>query len=356
MITLTSFIIVLGLLIFVHELGHFLVAKFFRVKVLKFSLGFGPKIWSRQYGETEYLISILPLGGYVKMYGENPRESVDQEDISRAFSHKPLLQRFLIVLAGPVFNLIFPVLLFFLIFISVGIPAPVETTAIGRVAPDSPAQEVGFKPGDQILAINGQETGTWKNISELIQNSKGREIEITILRQGEILNIKATPEMRKVKNIFGEEVKERYMLGITKKTEIIYEDSTILKAFSGAVSQTVSYIHLTILGIIKIFQQVVPTSELGGPILIAQLAGQQMKAGMVDFFYFVGLISINLGIINLFPIPVLDGGHLALFSLEAIRKKQLEEQTLIIIQQIGLILLGSLMVLVFYNDIIRIIK
>lgn len=355
MTTLISFIIVLGLLIFIHELGHFLVAKLFRVKVLKFSLGFGPKILGRQYGETEYQVSALPLGGYVKMYGENPLEEVDQEDISRAFSHKPVWQRFLIVLAGPVSNLVFPVLLFFLILASIGIPTPVDTTAIGGVAPESPAAEAGLKQGDNILAINGREIGSWGKVSEIIQDSNGKEIELTILRGGEELHIKTTPEIRKVENIFGEEVQERYMLGITKKTEITYKDSSIPEALVSAVSQTGSYIYLTILGIVKIFQQVVPTSELGGPILIAQLAGQQMKAGVVDFVYFIGLISINLGIINLFPIPILDGGHLALFSLEAVRRKPLEEQTMVIIQQIGLILLGCLMILVFYNDIIRII-
>lgn len=356
MTTLLSFIIVLGLLIFVHELGHFLVAKFFRVKVLKFSLGFGPKIWGRQYGETEYLISALPLGGYVKMFGEDPQETVSPEDKARSFSHQPVWQRFLIVLAGPVFNLFFPVLLFFLILVSAGIPTPMDTTTIGRVAPDSPAREAGLQKGDEILAINGQQITNWKNISEVISNSEGQEIRLTISREGESLKLKAAPEKRNVENIFGEEVQERYMLGITQKTEIIYKDSSILEALSSAVSQTLSYIYLTILGIIKIFQQVVPTKELGGPILIAQLAGQQMKAGIVDFSYFVGLISINLGIINLFPIPVLDGGHLAIFSLEAIRRKPLEEKALLIIQQIGLILLGCLMVLVFYNDIIRILE
>ncbi|MFP3982398.1 MAG: RIP metalloprotease RseP [Desulfurivibrionaceae bacterium] len=356
MTTIISFIIVLGLLIFVHELGHFLVAKFFRVKVLKFSLGFGPKIWGRQYGETEYLISALPLGGYVKMFGENPQETVDSEDMSRSFSHQPVWQRFLIVLAGPVFNLIFPVLIFFLTLVSAGIPTPVDTTIIGQVSPDSPAREAGLQTGDRILAINNQEIATWEDISEAISNSGGQEILLTVSREGERLTIKAAPEMRDVKNIFGEEVKERYMLGITRKTEITYKDSSMLEALSSAVSQTVSYIYLTILGIIKIFQQIVPTKELGGPILIAQLAGQQMKAGIVDFSYFVGLISINLGIINLFPIPVLDGGHLAIFSLEAVRRKPLEERTLLIIQQIGLILLGCLMVLVFYNDIVRIIE
>ncbi len=356
MITLLSFIIVLGLLIFVHELGHFLMAKFFKVKVLKFSLGFGPKLWGRRYGETEYLIGALPLGGYVKMYGESPQEEVDQTEISRAFSHKPVWQRFLIVLAGPVSNLLFPVLLFFLVLASIGIPTQVDTTVIGRIAPDSPAQEADLKTDDKILSFNDQKTGTWENLSELIQNSEGREIQLTILRQGERTTVKATPEIRQVKNIFGEEVKVRFMLGIRKKKEIAYEESTTVEAFVRAISQTGSYIYLTVLGIIKIFQQVIPTSELGGPILIAQLAGQQMKAGIVDFVYFIGLISINLGIINLFPIPILDGGHLALFSLEAIRRKPLEEQVMLIIQQVGLILLGCLMVLVFYNDIARIIE
>ncbi|MBW1791518.1 MAG: RIP metalloprotease RseP [Deltaproteobacteria bacterium] len=352
--TILSFIIVLGILIFVHELGHFLVAKLCNVKVLKFSLGFGPKIFGRQYGDTEYLISAFPLGGYVKMCGENIEEEVTSEDLPRSFAHKTVWQRFLIVLAGPVFNILFAVFLFFLIFSIAGLPVPKSGTEIGGVTASSPAETAGLEAGDIILTINSQETEEWADVSLLIRESEGNPIVITVFRDGTELEVTGQPEIKEVKNIFGEVVDERYMMGISRSTQVIYEKASLIEAFFAGISQTWMYIYLTMMGIIKIIQQVVPASELGGPILIAQMAGQQMQAGWVNLFFFMGLVSVNLGILNLFPIPILDGGHLVFFSLEAIRKKPLEKKTMEKFQQFGLLLLGSLMIFVFYNDIVRI--
>ncbi|MBC8317507.1 MAG: RIP metalloprotease RseP [Desulfobulbaceae bacterium] len=352
--TILSFIIVLGILIFVHELGHFLVAKLCNVKVLKFSLGFGPKVFGRHYGDTEYLISAFPLGGYVKMCGENTEEEVTSEDLPHSFSHKTVWQRFLIVLAGPVFNILFAVFLFFLIFSIAGLPVPKSGTEIGSITVDSPAQTAGLKAGDIILAINGQETTEWSDVSRLIKESEGNPTVMAIFRDGAELVVTGQAEIQEVKNIFGEVVDERFMLGISRSTEVIYEKASLVDAFLAGISQTWMYIYLTMMGIIKIVQQVVPASELGGPILIAQMAGQQMEAGWVNLFFFMGLVSVNLGILNLFPIPILDGGHLVFFSLEAIRRKPLEKKTMEKFQQFGLLLLGSLMIFVFYNDIVRI--
>lgn len=352
--TILSFIIVLGILIFVHELGHFLVAKLCKVKVLKFSLGFGPKVFGRQYGDTEYLISAFPLGGYVKMCGENTEEEVTDEDLPRSFSHKTVWQRFLIVLAGPVFNILFAVFLFFLIFSIAGLPVPKSGTEIGSVTASSPAETAGLKAGDIILTINGQEAKKWANVSQLIRDSEGNPIVITVFRDDTELKLTGQPEIQEVKNIFGEVVDKRYMMGISRSTEVTYEKASIIEAFFAGISQTWMYIYLTMMGIIKIIQQVVPASELGGPILIAQMAGQQMEAGWINLFFFMGLVSVNLGILNLFPIPILDGGHLVFFSIEAIRKKPLDKKTMEKFQQFGLLLLASLMVFVFYNDIVRI--
>lgn len=349
-----SFIIVLGLLIFVHEFGHFIIAKLFNVKVLKFSLGFGPKLFGRQYGETEYLISGFPLGGYVKMTGEKPGEDVLTEDKNRAFSYKPVWQRFLIVAAGPIANLLFAVLLFFLIFAIAGIPTPESTTQIGTITPESPAEVAGLQANDIILSINGQETMEWEDISELIRNSGGEPVSITVLRGEEVLSMSGQPEMNEVKNVFGEVVGQRFILGISRSSNVIYEKSSLLESFQAGLTQTWTFIYLTIMGIVKIFQRIVPASELGGPILIAQMAGQQLEAGWINLMYFMGLISINLGILNLLPIPVLDGGHLFFFSLESLRGKPLEPKTQEKFQQFGLYLLISLMVFVFYNDLARI--
>lgn len=355
--TLLSFIIVLGLLIFVHERGHFLFAKLFGVRVLKFSLGFGPKLFGRTIGETEYVVSAFPLGGFVKMFGENPDEQdVAEADKQASFAHKAAWQRFLIVFAGPVFNLLFAVVLFFLVFFFLGIPGAGEGTRVGKVNDNSPAAQAGMIDGDLILRIDERETLVWQDVLDGVKNSNGKAITMVVQRNGEKLSLTVNPAMDTVKNVFGEEVERRYMIGIKKADEMIWEESTLWTSLEGALAQTWMYISLTAVGFVKIIQQVVPASEIGGPILIAQIAGEQMKAGWVNLIYFMGLLSVNLGLLNLLPIPVLDGGHLAFLTLESIRRKPLGLRTQIVAQQIGIGLLGTLMVFVFYNDIVRLFQ
>ena len=356
--TIISFAIVLGLLIFVHEFGHFLWAKFFGVKVLKFSLGFGPKLFGRQFGETEYLVSAFPLGGYVKMFGENPGE-LSEERLSpgeekRSFATRPVWQRFIIVAGGPVFNLFFAVFLFFFIALVAGLPQPADTTTIGGVGQDTPAASAGLLEGDTILAIDGTATEHWEDISLLIKNSGGKEVVISLARDNETLEVAVTPRMEMTRNIFGEEVGERYMVGIARSGEVTYERVGFFRSLQAGFSQTWSWMYLTIMGLVKIIQKVVPASELGGPILIAQIAGERMEAGWVNFLYFMAVLSVNLGILTLLPIPILDGGHLVFFSVEAILRKPLNLRTMEIMQQIGLVLLGTLMIFVFYNDLVRV--
>lgn len=356
--TIVSFAIVLGLLIFVHEFGHFIWAKFFGVKVLKFSLGFGPKLFSRQYGETEYLISAFPLGGYVKMFGESPgelaEESLSPGELNRSFATRPVWQRFIIVAGGPAFNLLFAMFLFFIIVLFAGLPQPVETTTIGGVGEDTPAAAAGLQVGDIILAIDGTETERWEDVSLLIKGSAGREVVMTLQRAEQTLEVLVTPRLEKMRNIFGEEVGERHMVGIARSEEVFYEKVGFTKSLQAGVSQTWNWMYLTVLGLIKIIQKVVPVSELGGPILIAKIAGERMEAGWINFLYFMGVLSVNLGILNLLPIPILDGGHLVFFSVEAILRKPLNLRTMEILQQIGLVLLGTLMIFVFYNDLVRV--
>ncbi|MFH7319389.1 RIP metalloprotease RseP [Desulfurivibrio sp. D14AmB] len=351
--SIISFIIVLGLLIFVHELGHFLFAKLFRVKVLKFSLGFGPRLVGRKVGETEYQISAFPLGGYVNMLGENPGDETDPADRDRCFATKPVWQRFIIVAAGPFFNLAFAVLLFFLIFAAVGMPHPAPGTTIGEVAADSPAAAAGLEQGDIILAVNGVATEEWEDVSRLIRDSEGREVAISVRRGDEVFATAGVPAKQEVKNIFGEVVGQRYMLGITRSSETVYQPISLPGAVMAGLEQTWSLIWLTLVAIVKMFQQIIPASELGGPILIAQLAGQQMEVGWINFIYFIALISINLGILNLLPIPVLDGGHLVFFTVEALTRRPVSMKVRELAQQVGLVLLIALMFFVFYNDIMR---
>jgi len=355
MTSLLSFVIVLGILIFVHEFGHFLFAKLFGVKVTKFSLGFGPRLAVITRGETEYLVSALPLGGYVKMVGEQAAEVINVADESRSFAKKPVGQRFLIVAAGPFFNLLFAVLIFFLIFAISGLPKPVENSVIGAVTIGSPAERAGLKTGDIIAAVNGKKTATWEEVAELISASQGKPVLLEIQRGKEQLSITGQPEISPSKNIFGEETGKRYMLGITRSDEVTYEKVSIWVALQAGFAQTWGFIYLTIMGIVKMIQAVIPASELGGPILIAQLAGKQLHQGWTNLAYFMALISVNLGVLNLLPVPVLDGGHLMFFTYEALRRKPLSQRAMEICQQVGIVLLASLMVFVFYNDIVRLL-
>ena len=188
----------------------------------------------------------------------------------------------------------------------------------------------------------------------MIRNSEGREVVLALQRGDLKLDVSVTPRMEKTKNLFGEEVGERYLIGIARSEELIYEKVGFIKSLQAGVSQTWSWMYLTIMGLVKIIQKVIPASELGGPILIAKIAGERMEAGWINFLYFMGVLSVNLGILNLLPIPILDGGHLVFFSVEAILRKPLNLRTMEIMQQIGLVLLGSLMVFVFYNDLVRV--
>jgi regulator of sigma E protease len=349
-----SFILVLGVLIFVHEFGHFITAKFFGIKVLKFALGFGPKLIGKRYGETEYLLCALPLGGYVKMLGEQPDEEVSADQKLRSFAAKSIWKRFLVVLAGPVSNLISAIVIFSIVALISGIPRPQPSTEIGQITPGSPAEKAGLLVGDSIQAINDKPINSWEEVSDTIKNGNGKALVLAIRRGPEVIELSGLPAKSEVKNLFGEVVDTRYMLGIAQKESLIYEPTTILGAFTAGLEQTWFYMEMTLISLWKIIQQVVPASQMGGPIMIAQMAGQQMQAGWLHLFSFMAVLSVNLGIINLFPIPVLDGGHLFFFSIEALRRKPLTLPAQERLQQIGILLLGSLMIFVFYNDFVRI--
>lgn len=359
MTTIVSFIIVLGLLIFVHEFGHFLMAKLFGVRVLKFSLGFGPTLFGTRRGETEYVVSAIPLGGYVKMFGEghgDAEESDTAAEPARSFAHKPVWQRFLIVAGGPVFNLFFAAFLFSLIFGINGVPEPVDTTRIGTVGAGTPAARAGLEPGDVVTAVDGIAVEKWEELAEQVSNSQGRPLVFTVQRGEATFTTEVTPEMSPVKDLFGSKVGERFMVGVVRAEEVIYEKVSLVEAVRSGTVQVWNWVYLTGMGIVKIIQKVVPASELGGPILIAQMAGKQMEAGWVNFLYFMAVISVNLGVLNLLPIPILDGGHLVFLTLEGALRRPLNQRTMEIMQQIGLVLLGSLMLFAFYNDLARLFQ
>jgi len=356
MTTLFAFVIVLGILIFFHELGHFLMAKINGVGVLKFSLGFGPAIVKKRIGETEYRISAIPLGGYVKMLGEDADKDdelthIDQE---KAFSAKSLKARSVIVAAGPVFNLLLAIVIYTVIAWW-GIPsfAPV----VGDLVDDSPAYRAGILAGDRIESIEGKPVELWEDIPILLQAATPENrVEMIIVRDGELFTVHVSPVMTSDRNIFGEEI-QRPMIGITRGEETVIKRLGFLLGIGYGFTKTWQVIELTGIALKKMFDGTLDIKEsLGGPILIAQVSGETFRAGMLPFFFMIAFVSINLALINILPIPVLDGGHLLFFLIEGITGRPVEGRPREIAQQIGLFLLILLMLFAFYNDLIRVFK
>ncbi|HUH67318.1 MAG TPA: RIP metalloprotease RseP [Syntrophales bacterium] len=349
-ISILSVIILLGILIFAHEFGHFLVAKYSGVGVIKFSLGFGPKIIGRKIGETEYRISLIPLGGYVKLLGESESEQLPEEDEKRSFFKQPVWKRAMIVAAGPVFNVLLAILIFAVVYMS-GVPT--LTTYIGAVQDGSPAFEAGIRAGDSITAIDGKEITRWESLAETITKSKGRELRVTIARGNETKEIVLTPRLYNTKNIFGEDI-QSYKIGVSPSPDhAAVERMNPFSAFWMSLKQTWFISKLTVLSIVKIFEGVVSPRTLGGPIMIAQIAGTQVKEGIVPFVLFMALLSINLAILNILPIPILDGGHLFFFLIEAITGREINIKWREMAQQVGLVVIVILMIFVIIMDIER---
>ena len=348
--SILSFIIVLSVLILVHELGHFLVARYFGVGVLKFSLGFGPRVVGKTIGITDYRISAIPLGGFVKMVGDEPDSIVPPEDIPLSFNHKPLLQRFLIVFAGPFSNLLLAVLIFFGLFFIAGIP--VINPVIGKIDPGSPAELAGIQSEDRISAIDNQPIDAWDDMAKKISASHGRTLTMTLDREGRTLNIEVTPQQKASKNLFGEPI-DRYFIGVMSAGETRIRQMGFFESLAESLTQTYKIVEMTVLSIVKLIQGTVSAKTLGGPIMIAEMAGQQAKEGAVSLIYFIALLSVNLGILNFLPIPVLDGGHLFFFTIEAIIRKPLSIRLREVAQQVGIATLVLLMIFVFMNDIER---
>jgi regulator of sigma E protease len=344
--TLLSFAVALGVLVFVHELGHFAVAKRLGVKVLRFSIGFGPVVWARRKGETEYALSAIPMGGYVKMLGEEEgEEAAVLAEPERAFSTQPVARRAAIVFAGPAMNFVFAFLTYACLFTLVG---------VGGVTAGMPAAQAGLKGGDKIVAINGQPTTTWEELSKMVVASQGAPLTLTVERDGQPLEIVITPALQDSRTLFGEPAGKVYRIGI----EASHEWSRVgpVQAVGVAAEQTWTASVMVVKGLVLMVQGRVPLRELGGPIAIARAAGDQARAGLRQFLSMLAFLSINLGVLNLLPIPALDGGHLAFFTVEGLMRRPLRQRHREIAQQVGLLVLLTLMVFVFYNDIHRLVQ
>ena len=348
--TVLATVAVLGVLIFVHELGHFLTAKLLRVRVEIFSLGFPPKLLSRQIGETDYRISVVPLGGYVKLLGENPNDEVPPELLPRSFLHRPLWQRAAIVLAGPAFNFLFAFLALFLLFAISGLPY--VPTEVGRIIEGSPAERAGLKPGDMIVAVDGTPVKRWEELSRQIREHGGQPLFLVVKRADQDLEIKVTPEKRESENLFGQKVLA-YQIGVASSERLVNQELGPLQALDEGLSYSLRITALTIQSIYKLVTREISVDTLGGPIMIAQVAGKQAEMGLSYLIHFMAVLSVNLTLLNLLPIPVLDGGHLVFLFLEAVRGKPLAVKHREMAQALGMMLILTLMVFVFYHDLMR---
>ncbi len=348
--SLIAFIIVIGILVFIHEFGHFIAARCFGVGVDVFSLGFGPKLLKKKVGRTQYCLSAIPLGGYVKMVGEEPGADLASEDRHLSFTHKNLIRKSLIVAAGPFFNFFLAIFLFYVLYQFSGLY--LSRPIVGQIVEDTPAAAAGLKPGDIIREINRTRVESFEDVSEIITSGKGQILNILFERRGEIMEIRLTPVLSPGKNLFGESV-EKYVIGIVGSGEVYNVPLNPFQAMGRAVGDTWGLIELTLLSIVKMIKGTISANNLGGPIMIAQMAGEQARAGIMNFAWFIALLSVNLGIINLFPIPVLDGGHLLFFAVEGITGKPVSEKMRETLIRFGVAVLVALMVFVFYNDIVR---
>ena len=350
MINIIYGIIALSLLILVHELGHFIVARLANVKVLAFSLGFGKKLLTFKKGETEYALSLVPLGGYVKLLGESLEDEIAEEDIPRSYVHKPPWVKILIAFTGPLFNIIFAFFLFYIVFLS---GYSVLSTKVGTVEKGLPAYEAGIQKGDVIVSLEGKPLSEFGDLMEAMTNAGSGPLRFVIKRDDRTMDLMITPKEMESKNIFGETIKRR-IIGVGASEELVKRREGIGGAFSKAATQTYGLSKVTVMGLVKLIQGAISPKNIGGPILILQAAGKQAKEGTNNLIYFIGIISINLGVVNLLPIPILDGGHIMFHLIELVTRRRLSEKTIDYAQKVGMVILIMIMAFAFYNDLDRI--
>jgi len=344
----------------VHELGHFLVAKFSGVKVLKFSLGFGPKVIGRQIGETEYMLSAFPLGGYVKMLGEEAGEELDEAERERAFNQQSVTKRIMIVLAGPVFNILLTYIIFTAV-LSTGLPVNVPVLSnilptVDEVEEGYPAAEAGLKAGDVIVKIDNVRIDTWFDMVNIVVKNPGKNLDFVVKRDGELLKLRITPQSVEEVDPEGNKVTIG-RIGVKKLGgdffESIQSDSLVDAPVKGAEA-TYKMGFFVADSIKMLITRKVSLKNISGPVTILQESGKAASAGLLAYFMFMALLSVNLGVLNLLPVPILDGGHIVMFLIEGIKGRPLSERTIAITQKIGLALILLLMAFALYNDFIRI--
>ena len=350
---LIAFICALGPLVFFHELGHYLVGRWFGVGAETFSIGFGREIfgWTDRRG-TRWKVGWLPLGGYVKFVGDmNPAsapadpDDVPQELRSRSFHLKPVWQRFLIVLAGPVANFLLAILIFASFFAFVGTP---QTNVVGAVQVGSAAERAGIRPGDRLRSVAGRETPTFGDVFNTVALRPRETVTILVERNEAQVALRATLGTAPVQD--GSRTLERGLLGVSPDLEV-RNPVSVVEALPMAADYTARLTITMVDGLIQLVRGKISPEQLGGPLKIAQVAGEGASQGLLPFVALVALISINLGFINLLPVPMLDGGHLLFYGIEAVRRRPVSPQTMEWAFRGGLAALLALVVFTTINDL-----
>ncbi|MGB6328481.1 MAG: RIP metalloprotease RseP [Halarcobacter sp.] len=345
-----TFLLVLSFLVFFHELGHFLAARYFGVTVQVFSIGFGKQVYSKVWAGTKWQIALIPLGGYVKMKGQDDTKPGLEEAGDDSYNNKKPWQRIIILFAGPFANFLLAGILYFVIALA---GANSLSPTVGKLQVNSPALRAGIQENDVIVRINNKEIKTWEDIGKFIRSTQG-PLTFYIKRNGNLISKTINPHISDAQNIFKEKIKKR-MIGISPAPKLvtIYHDP--ISALSFAYDKTIQSSTMIFQGVQKLIQGVVPSSEIGGVITIGKVISDASESSIIALFAITALISVNLGVLNLLPIPALDGGHIMFNLYEIIFRRKPSEQVFMFLTIAGWIILASLMLLGIYNDITRLL-
>ena len=360
---IVPFLFVLTLVVFFHELGHFLVARWCGVKILVFSIGFGPELFGfNDRRATRWKIAAIPLGGYVKFFGDDNVASVPdqaatanmtEEERRDSFIYQSVARRAAIVFAGPLANFVLAVAIFACLFMIFGKPS--TSPRVDAVQPGSAAEAAGFKPGDLVLTINGQKIESFPDMQQIVSTSAGETLVFEVERGGALVTLKATPALKEIKDRFGN-LHRQGILGITRSPspeDTHFQPVSPLKAIELGAQRTWFVAERTLSYIGGVISGREAADQLGGPIRIAQVSGQVATEGFASLLSLAAVLSVSIGLLNLFPVPLLDGGHLLFYAIEAVRGKPLSERAQELGFRIGLAIVVMLMIFATYNDILH---
>jgi len=346
-----TFLLVLSFLVFFHELGHFLAARYFGIKVEVFSIGFGKKLYSKDWMGTTWQFALIPLGGYVKMKGQDDTKPGLVESGDDSYNNKKPWQRIVILFAGPFANFLLAAILYFAIAIQ---GANALSPTIGQVVVDSPAHKAGLEVNDEIVRINQTDIKHWGEIGKTIIATQGA-LKFYIKRDGVIISKVIRPQVSDSENIFKEKIKKR-MIGIAPAPKVVTLHFTPIEAIVYAYDTTIESSKMIFKGVQKLIEGVIPSSEIGGVITIGKVISDASQSSIIALLSITALISVNLGVLNLLPIPALDGGHIMFNLYEIITRRKPSDKVFMYLTVAGWVILASLMLLGIYNDINRLLK